>query len=110
MNSVQISSAFTLILITVIVSVRQANIKEKYLSTWVGFLLCPIFGLILQEPLISVSKKLGFKVYSNFVFTSALIWLGLITFQILISLSKSEKKIEILAEEIAILKSINNEK
>ena len=105
MSTVQLIGGITILLLSLIASVRRANIKEKYLSTWIGFLLCPIFGIIFQKPLILLSKELGFRIYSNFIFTIALIWLGLLIFQILIVLSQSEKKIEILAEEIAIMKS-----
>ena len=92
-------------MLVIIMSIRRTNVKEKYLSTWIGFLLCPIFALIFQEPLRSISVKLGFEIYSNFIFSIALFWLGALIFQILINLSQAEKKIEILTEEYSILKS-----
>lgn len=109
MTQIQVLCGFLIVILSILFSVRRANVKEKYLSTWIGFLLCPILGLFFQTPLVSLSQQLGFKVYSNFIFTTALIWLGLLTFQILISLSQAEKKIEILAEELALIKSDVND-
>ena len=62
------------------------------------------------EQVDGLTEVLGFKVYSNFIFLFFGICISILVFQLSLNLSRQEDKIQTLAEELAILKSIGAKK
>lgn len=89
------------------------NVKKGYLSTkhsllWVCicFTLC-LFALIHQE-LLKVATFFGIETVSNMLFFFALILILLITFNLTKHISKQNKEIIKLTQELALLKKVEN--
>jgi hypothetical protein len=64
--------------------------------------LCLIFGFV-SGPLSQAMQNLGFKVYSNFFFVVFGTLYGILLFQLSLTLSRMEDKIQSLVEKLAIL-------
>lgn len=84
---------------------RRNVLEEKYAIVWLFLGTTIIVGAIFPETLYKLSRFMGFQVLSNFVlFFFGLINL-LIVMQLSLTLGKSEKAIQELAQEIGLLKS-----
>jgi hypothetical protein len=86
------------------------KLREKYMVTWIGLAFFVfLFGVFFKK-INGLAEILGFKVYSNFLFLFFGICIGFLVFQLSLNLSRQEDKIQTLAEELAILKSIGEKK
>jgi len=80
------------------------KLREKYMVAWIGLALFVfLFGVFFTQ-VNELTQMLGFKVYSNFLFLFFGICIGILVFQLSLSLSRQEDKIQSLTEEIALIK------
>ena len=97
----------TLLVISMLAAFK---LREKYMVAWIGLaILVFLFGVFFNQ-VNELTQMLGFKVYSNFLFLFFGICMGFLVFQLSLNLSRQEDKIQTLAEELAILKSIGEKK
>ena len=93
-----------LILALIAVMLRRRKLREKYVFLWI---LVGLAGLIFSVwpagPTV-VSKYLGFRVASNFLFFVEAGLLLFISIQFSVEVSRLESRTEQLAEEVALLK------
>lgn len=83
---------------------RKELIEYQYALMWLGAGLGMLFFAIFPEALWFISEHLGIGVPLNLVYFSVIL-LGLIlTFQIIISISKMRRKIYELIQEVSMLK------
>ena len=83
---------------------RKELIEYQYALMWLGAGLGMLFFAIFPEALWFISEHLGIGVPLNLVYFSVIL-LGLIlTFQIIISVSKMRRKIYELIQEVSMLK------
>lgn len=94
-----------LILISIVELLRRKVLREKYAIVWLGIATALIFGAIFPGAINSISKFLGFQVFSNFVLFIFATTNLLMIMQITLSIGKTEDQVQTLAEEIALLKS-----
>ena len=83
--------------------VRRRKIKERMALYWTSFPLLVLFFSINPFGIASISETLGFKLVSNFLLTSITLILSILTLYLSAIIGKMEDKINILAEEIAII-------
>lgn len=92
------------IVLVIVELLRRKALREKYAVVWLLLALSLVGGAIFPKTINEISQFLGFQFLSNFV----LFILGIINIfvaiQLSLSISKSENEIQILAEEIALLK------
>lgn len=107
MSEVAITSVFAGIALTVAVFelLRRKYLREKYAFIWFAFGTFITASLIFPKLLMDLSSLLGFHVFSNFVFAVFVAALIFFVMQLSMEISKAERDVERLAEEIAILKS-----
>ena len=80
------------------------KLREKYMVAWIGLALFVfLFGVFFTQ-VNELTQMLGLKVYSNFLFLFFGICIGILVFQLSLSLSRQEDKIQSLTEEIALIK------
>lgn len=70
---------------------------------WASFPLLVLFFAIDPFVIDSISKFLGFKLISNFLLTSITLILSILTLYLSAIIGKMEDKINVLAEEIALI-------
>ena len=88
---------------------RKELIEYQYALMWLGAGLGMLFFAIYPEALWFISEQLGIGVPLNLVYFSVIL-LGLIlTFQIIISISKMRRKIYELIQEVSMLKKALHE-
>lgn len=105
----QISQLFSLtstiiLLVLVLDLLRRRKLKEKY-AIWslvAAFLV--IVLSVFPAIVTNIAEQLNIENPSNFGFFVAIVVLFLVTIQIGVELTRAEEKIQILAEEIALLK------
>ena len=102
-----LSAAAALLVISLLAIFK---LREKYMITWIGLAFFVfLFGVFFKQ-VNGLTEILGFKVYSNFIFLFFGMCIGILVFQLSLNLSRQEDKIQTLAEELAILKSIEPKK
>lgn len=85
-------------------SVKNKNMRIGYLIFWsiIGIVL--IIALIVPNLVDNISKKIGFEIPINMLLSGAIFIILYLTFQLMILISKDEKKITLLVQEISMLK------
>lgn len=93
----------------IIYILRKELIEYQYALMWLGAGFGMLFFAIFPEALWFISEHLGIGVPLNLVYFSVIL-LGLIlTFQIIISISKMRRKIYELIQEVSMLKKALHE-
>ena len=101
---IEMSIAALLLFIIIIISLARNSMSVKNSIAW---LLLPIVFLlvaIFPEPLSAFANFLGFETLANFIFLATIALLILICFFLTISLSRQQKEITKLIQEMSILK------
>lgn len=85
-------------------SVKRKNMRIGYLIFWsiIGVLL--IIALIVPNLVDNVSKFIGFEIPINMLFSGAIFIILYLIFHLMTLISKDEKKITLLIQEISMLK------
>lgn len=83
---------------------RKGKINIKYSLVWFGLFGLMLLFLILPNFLSFVKDALGFKIESNMIFSLFIIVLVFISIALTIIVSKQDKKIRLLIQEISVLK------
>lgn len=107
-SQILLISATTILLILVLDLLRRRKLKEKY-AIWsliAGFavLILSIFPTLVTN----LAEILKIENPSNFGFFIAIVVLFLVTIQIGVELTRAEEKIQVLAEEVAMLNQKTN--
>lgn len=101
---IEMSIAALLLFVIIIISLARNSMSVKNSIAW---LLLPIVFLlvaIFPEPLSAFANFLGFETLANFIFLATIALLILICFFLTISLSRQQKEITKLIQEMSILK------
>ena len=80
----------------------RLNVRFSGLWLMVGLLVAVL--AVAPELLTRLSRFLGFSIPSNFLFFIAVVFLSLLSLQVSMSITSLDKKVQRLAEEIAILR------
>lgn len=83
---------------------KKGKINIKYSLVWFGLFGLMFLFLIVPNFLSSVKNIIGFKVESNMIFSLFIIVLVFISIALTVIVSKQDKKIRLLIQEISILK------
>lgn len=94
----------TLATLLVIFLLAIFKLREKYMVAWISLAFFVFLFGVFFEQINHFTQKLGFKVYSNFLFLFFGICMGVLVFQLSLNLSKQEDKIQSLTEEIGLIK------
>ena len=85
--------------------IKKEKIQIAYVTFWIVTALFGFLIILLPEPILAFSKKLGFELASNMIFVITIYILYFLTFKLLVMLSKEKEKSAMLAQEISILKT-----
>lgn len=107
---IAICSVAIILAIVVLLIVRKGKITIKYSIFW--FLSCILLLItgIMPSILESIAKLLGFQVVSNLVIGIFIFILIIINISLTIIVSTQSNKINLLIQEVSILKQKNNNK
>ena len=85
-------------------SVKRKNMRIGYLIFWsvIGMLL--IIALIVPNMVDNISKLIGFEIPINMLLSGAVFIILYLIYNLMTLISKNEKKITLLIQEISILK------
>lgn len=104
-NLMVVSILFSVfIIITILFLLRQKKINIKYSIIWIILFTILLIATILPGFLVWVTHLLGFKTASNMVISIILAVLVIISIVLTIIVSKQDKKIRLLIQEISIMK------
>ncbi|MCL2355022.1 MAG: DUF2304 domain-containing protein [Oscillospiraceae bacterium] len=106
MNRLQIlMTVFSVLLIIgVIEIVRKEKISVKYSLMWLATGTAMLLMALLPNVFMSVARYIGFEVLSNMIFFASICLLMLISISLTVIVSGQKKKIQILAQEVSLLK------
>ncbi len=96
--------AFSVLLIIVFALVKKGKIPVKYALVWIFSALVMIVAACFPNGIQNISEFFGFELSSNFILTLFLGLVILITICLTIIMSEQSKKINMLIQEISILK------
>ena len=113
-NLMVVSIIFSVfIIITILFLLRQKKINIKYSLIWIILFTILLIATVLPGFLVWVTHLLWFKTASNMVISIILAVLVIISIVLTMIVSKKDKKIRLLIQEISIMKKAigdNNEK
>lgn len=93
------------LLIIIIYIVRSEKISIKYSMVWLFSGLLILFFALFPNLMQSISKLIGFEILSNMVFLIFFSILFLITISLTIIVTHQKAQIQLLIQELSILKS-----
>lgn len=93
-----------LLLIYIIKSIKKGKINVKNALIWLISDIIVILCILFIEPLFEFANFLGIETVSNMIFFISIIFLLVLSFNQTAEISKLNKKIVVLTEEIGILK------
>lgn len=106
--SLSLKLVLVIIVITYIILVLRAVKKKKmrlsYLIIWIIIGIVLLVSVILPNFVENVSKFIGFEMPINMIFSVAIFVIIYLIFDLISIISKQEKKIVLLIQEISILK------
>ena len=106
--SLSLKIVLVIIVITYIFFVLRAVKKKKmrlsYLIIWMVIGIVLLVSVILPNFVENVSKLIGFEMPINMIFSVAIFVIIYLIFDLISVISKQEKKIVLLIQEISILK------
>lgn len=98
------------LLVGVIVLVKKGRIPVKYSLIWIFCILILCAVALIPGILMLVSSMLGFLTMSNMVIGIFLVILLIITLSLTVIVSGQKKKINLLIQEISLLKAKREQK
>lgn len=105
LNLIIVSILFsTFIIISILFLLRKKKITIKYSIIWILLFSMLLIATIIPGFLVWVTHLLGFKTASNMVFSLIIGVLVIITIALTVIVSKQDKMIRLLVQEISILK------
>ncbi len=102
-------TSFLLLLIVLHFTIK-GKIPIKYSLVWLLSILILLSTAIVPNILVIISKLIGFVTMSNMIIGMILVLLLLITFTLTMIVSGQQRKINLLIQEISILKATINKK
>lgn len=88
--------------------VRRRKLTESFALIWAGVAIGG-FALVLARPAIDAfSEWLGVEAGTSVVFALAILFLLMVSIYLSVHITRSEERIEKLAEEVAILRGIQS--
>ena len=111
-TSLMISSIlFSLfIIVSVLIMLRKGKINIKYSLIWLLLFTLLLIAALIPNFLVWITNLLGFKTASNMVISIILAVLVIITIALTVIVSKQDKKIRLLIQELSMLKNKSREK
>ncbi len=104
-NLIIVSILFSIfIIITILFLLRKKKINIKYSLIWIILFTILLIATIIPGFLVWITHLLGFKTASNMVISIILAVLVVISIVLTMIVSKQDKKIRLLIQEISILK------
>lgn len=106
-NILRYGTAGVAIILAIIIlnCIRKNRLNLKYSLIWLATLLAILIAVLIPNLLEEVAKFLGFEVMSNMLFLVAIITLILITLSLTMIVSKQSKMIQLLIQEVSMLKA-----
>lgn len=100
-----VSLAFLVIIVLVVLSfLRKDKISAKYAVIWLLTTLILLLFVVFPNLLNKVTTLLGFNLGANMIITGLIVLLICINIALTIIVSSQSKKIELLIQEVSILK------
>ena len=97
------------IIIFILILLYKNRISIKYSIIWLLLFSISIMLILIPGLLESVTKLLGFQIGSNMVFSILIGLLVMINIILTMIVSKQDKKIRMLIQEVSLLKESKNE-
>lgn len=111
LNLIIVSILFSFsIIISILILLRKKKITIKYSLIWILLFSILLIATIIPGFLVWITHLLGFKTASNMVFSLVLGVLVIISITLTVIVSKQEKMIRLLIQELSILKKNIGEK
>lgn len=92
------------IIISILILLRKKKVNIKYSLIWIILFTILLIATIIPGFLVWITHLLGFKTASNMVFSLILAVLVIITITLTMIVSKQDKKIRLLIQEVSMLK------
>lgn len=97
------------LLFTVLKIIKTKTISVRYALMWLVFTLVLMTFTLFPNFVSWIADSLHFKTASNFIFVIVIASLVLMLLSLTILISKQNEKVQILTQEVAILKTKTNE-
>lgn len=101
-----IATLFLLSLVFKIIKTR--TISVRYALMWIIFTIVLLSFVVFPDFVSNVAVAMHFKTTSNFIFVIVIATLVLMLLSLTIFISKQNEKVQILTQEVAILKTKTN--
>lgn len=111
MNSILKIFLLTLLLFQLLLIIRTVKLKKlsmKYASFWILLLLLMAIVVVFPNIVFKLSSMFGFEASSNMIFLLGFFFLFYVIFILTISISMQNKKINLLVQELSMLKESVN--
>ncbi len=100
-----------ILLFTIVIMIlKKQYLLIKYSTVWILSSTLILVFAFFPKTMEKISHALGFEVLSNMIFLIMISILFFITFSLTIIVSSQRRKIDLLIQEVSILKKENNEK
>ena len=101
---IEMAIASVFLFIVIIISLRKNSMSIKNSLSWLLLPLVFLLIAVFPGPIEAISNALGFEVLSNFIFLIIIGLLVIICFFQTLTLSREQKQIIKLSQELAIIK------
>lgn len=94
----------------VVIILKKKYLLIKYSTVWIFSSLLILIFAFFPKTMELIAHTLGFEILSNMIFLIMISILFFITFSLTIIVSSQRKKIDLLIQEVSLLKKDKNEK
>lgn len=111
MLKIEIAIFAAIMMLIVINFTKKGRISIKFCIIWIAAGLCILIPVLIPQFIETITKLFGFQMFSNLIFSILIAILILISIALTIIVSGQAKKINMLIQEISIMREeIKNDK